>query len=287
MKVGLVVLASNENLYLRDFVEYYKNLGIDQIILGDNSPKDGDYPQLVIGDYIDSGFVKYINYRGYNENNWQIDFYNKTVNAHKKDFDWIAVFDVDEYLTFNDKNIHTIKEFLESQDFSRFGHIKINWRVYNDNGKLYYENKPVMERFTNPSPINFLNTWVSNPFPENSTTKPIVNCSMDEIIFKSPHVVHTKIQNMTIAACNPSGEMVNFQSGGMTMDYRVAQLNHYQSLSISEFLYRRLSRNGGTKLPDGKRGGAELMLKVFWGCNEKTEEKQRIIDNFLKNINNN
>ena len=61
MKVGLIVIASNENLYLRDFVEYYKTIGVDQIILGDNSPENGDYPQLVIGDYIKSGFVKYIN----------------------------------------------------------------------------------------------------------------------------------------------------------------------------------------------------------------------------------
>ena len=283
MKVGLLVIACNENLYLRDFVEYYKNLGVDQIILGDNSPKDGDYPQLVIGDYIDSGFVKYINYRENNENNWQANFYNKVLKEYKNEFDWIAVFDVDEYLIFNDPNIHTIKEFLEgNKNFQNFGQIKINWKTYTDNNKLYYENKPIMERFTEPAPINYLNTWSGKPFPENMTTKMIVNCLMDEITFASPHVVITKKGNNYVAACNPSGYIVDFQNFIIPIDYNVAQLNHYKSLSISEFLFRRLSRNGGTKLGDGTRANIDLMLKVFWGCNEKTEEKEKIIKNFIE-----
>lgn len=286
MKVGLIVIASNENLYLRDFVEYYKTIGVDQIILGDNSPENGDYPQLVIGDYIKSGFVKYINYRNYNKDGWLIDFYNKTINEYKNEFDWIMVFDVDEYLTFNNQNIHTVKEFLSSNKiFNNVGQIKVNWRVYGDNDKLYYENIPVMKRFSKPAePIDFLNVYCNPPYIENTTTKLIINCNMDIIKFITPHIAITIKDNNIIGGANPSGELINIQSGVSKLDYNIAQLNHYQTLTISEFLYRRLSR-GGKKLMNGDLSQIDNMLKMFFACNKNTKEKEEIIKNFINLLN--
>ena len=63
-KIANCVPIKNENKYLREFVEFYKNIGYDNIILYDNNDINGEYPQEVINDYIEDGFVIYNNVRG-------------------------------------------------------------------------------------------------------------------------------------------------------------------------------------------------------------------------------
>lgn len=62
-KFAICAIASNENLYLRDWVKYHVDLGVCKIILFDNSPIYGDYPQQVIGDYVSENIVDIINIR--------------------------------------------------------------------------------------------------------------------------------------------------------------------------------------------------------------------------------
>ena len=64
MKTALCAIAKNENLYIREWVEYYMKLGFSNIILYDNNDINGECFEEVINDYIESGFVKIINFRG-------------------------------------------------------------------------------------------------------------------------------------------------------------------------------------------------------------------------------
>ena len=50
MKLGICCIVKQENLYLRDWVKYYYDMGITKIVLYDNNNVDGEYPQQVIGD---------------------------------------------------------------------------------------------------------------------------------------------------------------------------------------------------------------------------------------------
>ncbi len=59
MSTLICCIEKQENLYLRDFVEYYKKVGVDNIVMYDNNDVNGEYPQQVIGDYIANGFVIY------------------------------------------------------------------------------------------------------------------------------------------------------------------------------------------------------------------------------------
>lgn len=52
IKVCLCVIAKNENLYVREFVEYYKKIGYNNIFLYDNNDKNGEHFEEVINDYI-------------------------------------------------------------------------------------------------------------------------------------------------------------------------------------------------------------------------------------------
>ena len=63
MKVAVCAIAKNENLYIREWVEWYKNLGVSKIFLYDNNDLDGERFEEVIDDYIKSDFVEVIDVR--------------------------------------------------------------------------------------------------------------------------------------------------------------------------------------------------------------------------------
>ena len=78
-------------------------------------------------------------------------------------------FDCDEFLTLPmHDNLHA---YLTEPVFERYNAIQVNWMNYSDNDLVYYDNRPVLERFTKPIPFNgcLKYTW-----PEDFHTKSIV-----------------------------------------------------------------------------------------------------------------
>ena len=59
-------------------------------------------------------------------------------------------FDIDEYLEFVNKS-KTINEYLSEDRFKKCEVIKINWLMFNDNNLIYYDNRTLQERFTEPN----------------------------------------------------------------------------------------------------------------------------------------
>ena len=76
--VALCAMVKNENLYVREWVEWYKNLGVSKIFLYDNNEINGEHLHDVIGDYIENEYVVVFNIRG--KQKYQLeaykDFYN-------------------------------------------------------------------------------------------------------------------------------------------------------------------------------------------------------------------
>jgi hypothetical protein len=95
-KVLLCCIAKMENLYIREFVEHYKNLGFDNICLYDNNDPDGEHFEDVIEDYIKSGYVILKDVRG--KQLAQMPCYTECYKEYKNKYDWIAYFDIDEFL---------------------------------------------------------------------------------------------------------------------------------------------------------------------------------------------
>ena len=105
-KVLLCCIGRRENQYIREFVEYYKNLGFDNICLYDNNYDGEDRFEDAIGDYIANGYVFLKDYR--NRSVCQLQAYQECYDNYKDEYDWIAFFDIDEFLSLvNDNDIHT------------------------------------------------------------------------------------------------------------------------------------------------------------------------------------
>ena len=76
--ICLCAIGKKENLYAKEYIEHYKNLGYDKIFIYDNNDINDEKFEDVIKNEIDNGFVSLIDYRGYNGIN-----INPQLNAYK------------------------------------------------------------------------------------------------------------------------------------------------------------------------------------------------------------
>jgi hypothetical protein len=257
-RVLLCAIVKNENLYLREFVEYYKNLGVTHIIINDNNDIFGEHPEYVIGDYVESGYVDVVDYRGVMY--CQFFSYNRTYAMFGAEYDWIMFFDCDEFLWLKNKNV---QEYLSQDKFSTFNAILVNWRLYTDNCELYYKEGNVIDRFPTPIPDN---KCISYGFPENDHVKTILRGGLRFVNFMNPHYVRNRIKS-----CNSIGEPV---ANGFHVPYVFdeAYLKHYRTKSTEEYIWK--CQRG---YPDIDRPNYEkFMINNYFGINELTEEKRRL-----------
>ena len=148
-KICLCAVEKEENKYIREFIEHYKNYDIDKIYIFDNNDKNGEKFEDVIDDYIKNGFVELIDYKGIK--NPQILSYNDCYKRYNKLYDWLIFFDIDEFIFL--KDFTSFKSFLNDKRFDKCNRVQFNWIFFTDNNLLYYEDKPVRERFTEREPI--------------------------------------------------------------------------------------------------------------------------------------
>lgn len=224
IKVCLCVIAKNENLYIKEFVEYYKNIGYNKIFIYDNNEQNGENFVDVIKDYIIIGFVEIIHFKNINSNSTpQLEAYKDCYYKNNKIFNWLSFFDVDEYLELN-KKYKNVKYFLTDKKFKNCKNIKINWLFYFDKNKLYYENKTLQERIK----------VFKYDDPVNSHIKSIVRGGLSTNYWKEAKDPHTSLLNVT--SCSSSGKIIEFDSPfNKPPDYTNAKLKHYCYKSFEEY----------------------------------------------------
>lgn len=269
-KVALCCIAKMENEYIRFFVEYYKNLHFDKIFIYDNNDQDGELFEETISDYIDSGFVEVIDYRGHKVA--QLSAYQDCYDRYNKYYDWIAVFDCDEFLTFAD-GTEDIHAFLNQKKFLPYQVVHVNWKIYGDNELLDSDGRNVIERFKDPMlPLDFK----TRELPWNNHVKSIVRGGLSGIKWNSTHTPTSKYH----LCCNPRGEAVNIQSPFQDYDFTIVFLRHYWTKTIGEWVKNKMRRGFGD-MPD-KDWKSILTIDHFFEYNSRTKEKLDYAENLLK-----
>lgn len=260
IKVYLVCIAKQENLYIKEFVNHYKLLGINKIILYDNNDFDGERFEDVINDQINSKFVEVINVRGitgkYHNKFLQDYVYLEAYNRYGNECDWICFFDIDEFLMLDEK-YHSIQDFLSDEIFNEYDSIKIVWKLFDDNNNIQYEDKPLIERFTN---ISFKNDNEVKSIIRTNLCIRAINC-------------HGKTIPL-LKCCNTNGKPIvylNERHGNIINlpSYKNACLNHYRLKTLDEFLNVRCKRGD----MGGDAAKQKLTLDYFFTFNKKTPEK--------------
>ena len=219
----MCVIAKNENLYVREFVEYYKKIGYDNIFIYDNNDKNGENFEEVINDYIQSRFVKIINFRDKNENPSQLEAYRDCYSKNYKIYNWISFYDMDEFLEIN-KKYNSIKDLLNDNIFDHCQNIKINWLMDINDNILYFENKSLQQR---------IKTFNYDDH-SNKHIKSTVKGHLAINYWKNSHNPHSS--NLKVTSCSSSGKRIASDSPyNEPPDFTNAKLKHYYYKSLEEF----------------------------------------------------
>ena len=267
-KVCLCCAAKRENLYISEFVNHYKNLGYNNIIIYDNNDIDGERFEEVIPDQINSGFVKIVNFRSYRgkKDDTQLDAYYDCYKRFNSQCNWISFFDIDEFLYINpvDGKDLTIQEFLDLPVYNHCESIKINWKSYSDSEKLYYENKPVTQRFTQFSRFRY----------EFGNVKSTIRTNITRDLRRS-NSAHSLFSN--IRGCVSSGKRKTIDFFNYPPNYKGAFINHYVTKTISEYC-NKIKRGDVKKTYKIDTGRLWERFHYFFMTNKKTQEKVDIFN---------
>jgi hypothetical protein len=137
--LGLCAIAKDETPFLREWAAYHHYIGFEKIYIYDNDSRTpvrdsiADLYDLQICDsYTMPGKAR------------QLVAYNHCLKNHGHEFEWLAFFDLDEFLCLvHDKDARTLL-----RDYEQFAALSINWSIFSSSGKLGSQAGFVTENYT-------------------------------------------------------------------------------------------------------------------------------------------
>lgn len=259
MKIAICTMAKKENLYIKEFVDYYINLGFSHIFIYDNnSPNDEKISDVING----KKYKDYVTiYENKNITN-QPKAYTKCYNDNKKRFDWIFMIDIDEYLII--KN-NSLKGYLSNEIFNKCDFIKIHWLQPTDNNQLHYENKSLLERF-------------KGPYKRDTHIKTFVKGNINGLKY---HIHTPSISPERNISCNNAGKIINYSKvkfqDVFDINYDKAYIIHFKYKSTEEYIkkYKRGYCNGESK------HFYQVRIREYFKDNNMTSEKIKYFEKEL------
>lgn len=264
-KVLVCAFCKMENRYIMEWIEYYKQLGADHIIIYDNNEKNGERFEEVIPESLLNSYVTIVDYRGKQQTacQAQVEAYTDCYRNRCQGYDWVTFLDIDEF--FVDKRGRNLKEFLSDPLYSFANVIRINWKCYTDNNLEYYDNRPVRERFTEVMPNCIKNVHYKSFF----------RTGIDGLMF--PNVHYSSFVPFIYSA---DGDLIPYTSDTKLkrVSHNTAWVAHYCTKSMEEFIECKIKRRG--KGP----GKSRLNEQFYWYYNVKTPEKEARLKKWLAKV---
>lgn len=203
--LGILVIAKNEHMIVREFVEHYKQQGAGHIYLIDNNSDDNMLDQ--IKDYIQSNYVsvherprKYMQAPHYN------DVFNKVI---KHECEWVALVDIDEYAYGLEKPLRDVLMGPESEEIDYY---HLPWTMFGSSG---YDRQPEKIR----------ESFVWRRPDKDPTTKAIFRSTAVTVLFLHDHTRTPEARYVYIPE-----------------DDAPIQLNHYAIMSKEYFETTKMTR---------------------------------------------
>ena len=260
IKVCVCTIGKIENRYIREFVEHYKNYNVDKIFLYDNNNIDGERFEEIINDYIENGFVQLINFRG--KIGVLMEMMNDCYKKNYRYYDWLIFFEIDEYIFLY--KIKNIKHFLGNKIFNKCERIQLNWIFHTDNNLLYYDPRPLKERFPEREKKA---RGVSKG--DWNGIKSILRGHIPNIFINCVHTLNHKLKS-----CDGFGNPKEID-GIITKnaDFKYYYIDHYYSKSTEEFINK--INKGDALYVDNRMD----RIRVYFAYNEIKKEKIDMIEN--------
>ncbi|MCL2123651.1 MAG: glycosyltransferase family 2 protein [Desulfovibrionaceae bacterium] len=166
--LGLCAIAKDETPFLREWAAYHHYVGFEKIYIYDNESRTpvrdsiADFYEIQICDsYTIPGKAM------------QLVAYNHCLAHHGHEFEWLAFFDLDEFLCLvQDKDARTLL-----RDYEQFPALSINWSIFSSSGKL-------------GSPEGFVTENYTQHLGYSVNTKCIVRPAMVKMPFTAHHFLY-------------------------------------------------------------------------------------------------
>ena len=256
-------IAKHENAYIAEWVEYYLTMGFDHIYLFDNN--ESTYPD--VKEAIPEKYKKQvtiINIQDCWYDHIQSTCYKFFYEIYSNNFNWVAFFDIDEFLNLNGECDNNINKFLAQDKFKDFNQIRIKWQLFGDDGLLERDMSiPVHEFFKKPIfKLGFSNN-----------TKIIIRGHMPEKL--KAHCIHYVINETgnLWKTCLPSGRPIKDVSYAVRAGYDLEKvyLNHYITKTLKEFINIKMTR-GDIWSPE-----INFSLDYYKKINKLTTEQEQFL----------
>ena len=162
-----------------------------------------------------------------------------------------------------------IQNFLSKEKFHDCISIKVNWVFFNDNNTVFYDKKPLNERF------------MTSDYEKggNKHIKSIVRGNLNVNYWKNAPDPHSS--KFGFYSCNPSGKRImNTSPFNFPPDLKGLILRHYHSKSIEEYIWK--IKRGRPDIREDKTESYFInKLNDFFNENNKTKQKLEIIKKYL------
>ena len=148
--IAICAILKDEHQYLKEWIDYHLNIGIDQIYLYEditskthiNITKDYDNVHLMsMGDFID---MKHCLEK-------QRDTYNKFIEVYRNTIDYTFFIDLDEFVAFADD--YTMEDLITQCD--EWGSVLLPWKHYGACGHIDNPKTEVVTTYHTYTPIKF------------------------------------------------------------------------------------------------------------------------------------
>jgi hypothetical protein len=248
MKTLVVTSVRNESLWIVEWIAYYRALGVDYFLIYTNDNTDRSMELF--------GYLGQLPYIEVHENVIKSGAPPQRV-AFNKAFkrivelrpEWVICIDPDEYL--NIKFRDNLTSFFTS--FPDCDAIAINWRFFGSSGLQHKGVGFTTERFLKCSLADFkLNRHFKSAFRAN-----------DKVLGFGPHRPWFRNELVSnVSYCFPTGEPVSYKyivghdptkDSVAYVNFDQAQINHYATRSISEYLIKKSRGNGNKPNMEGER----------------------------------
>ena len=261
VRVCLCSPGKKENKYIKEFVEHYKKYGVDKIYLYDNNDIDGEHFEDIINNYVKSGFVEIVNFRG--KIRALYPMMNDCYRNNYMKYDWLIFFEIDEYIHLKNKDVKT---YLSDKCFNNCDIINLNWILHTDNNLIYYENKPLKERFPE----------VEKKKNKLKSVKSILRGGIPNIKINCVHRLTGGLRN-----CDGFGR--KSKAHGIStnnIDYTNYYIDHYASKSTEEFA-NKMNKGDVLHMKDNIFD----RINAYFVYNEVTKEKIDYFDKCIPGFN--
>lgn len=220
MRITLVAIAKNEAQGLREWLAYHYQLGFDAITVYDNQSTDATAEILqAAGDVADVTWVPWPDQEGVSP---QISAYQDYLEERAAGDDWVAFFDIDEFLV-----LHAGADLRQhlSQAPEDAGAIGVNWVSFGSSGQCSRDYPHVIETFTYGPKRHHANNYHIKSIVRPSAVR---RHHIHRAYLSAGRYYHPNYQPLRFANSRSRGK-------SFIIEHSVMQLNHYQIKSLEEY----------------------------------------------------